>query len=264
MARATAPQQRGEEAKRLPRKRASPPHISIAMQDATTSVKSHGQARARLDSKSDFAAYLAASELVGNPAVQAAEREMSMSVAIVPTARPGKTGKIVAAGEAARLIRTGDTVAIRCVHSPSDLQRTRDEGLLLAPRSDPTCAANALGLLPRVLRRERFSHARRPPHSHRSDRRGISAQCPNRGRSPWVRPFPPRLPPRPVVFPVNASRRPSRDAAHHSGSGWLARPSPWGTFTSYSSPAFLAHSEMGCKSRLLQGDGTIPLYRRPR
>src|SRR5262249_43191545 len=41
----------------------------------------------------------------------------------------------------------------------------------------------------------------------------------------------------PVVAPVNASRRPSRDAAHHSGSGWLARPSPWGTCTSYSLPA---------------------------
>jgi hypothetical protein len=42
---------------------------------------------------------------------------------------------------------------------------------------------------------------------------------------------------RPVATPVNASRRPSRDAAHHSGSGWLARPSPWGTCTSYSLPA---------------------------
>src|ERR1700691_630030 len=41
----------------------------------------------------------------------------------------------------------------------------------------------------------------------------------------------------PVVSPVNASRRPSRDPAHHSGSGRLARPSPWGTFTSYSLPA---------------------------
>jgi hypothetical protein len=41
----------------------------------------------------------------------------------------------------------------------------------------------------------------------------------------------------PVVAPVNASRRPSRDATHHSGSGWLARPSPWGTCTSYSLPA---------------------------
>jgi len=29
---------------------------------------------------------------------------------------------------------------------------------------------------------ERFSHARRPTRSHHSDRRGISAQCPNRGR----------------------------------------------------------------------------------
>ncbi|WP_347337383.1 CoA-transferase [Bradyrhizobium tropiciagri] len=35
-----------------------------------------------------------------------------MTVAIVPTARSDKTGKIVGAREAARLIRTGDTVAI--------------------------------------------------------------------------------------------------------------------------------------------------------
>ena len=32
--------------------------------------------------------------------------------------------------------------------------------------------------------------------------------------------------PGPVVAPVNASRRPSRDAAHHSGTGRLARPYP--------------------------------------
>jgi hypothetical protein len=49
----------------------------------------------------------------------------------------------------------------------------------------------------------------------------------------------------PVVSPVNASRRPSRDAAHHSGLGWLARPFPWGTLTSYSLPAFLAHTGGG-------------------
>ncbi len=30
----------------------------------------------------------------------------------------------------------------------------------------------------------------------------------------------------PVVSPVNASRRPSRDAAHHSGSGRMASPYP--------------------------------------
>src|SRR5215468_11109707 len=49
----------------------------------------------------------------------------------------------------------------------------------------------------------------------------------------------------PVVSPVNASRRPSRDAAHHSGLGRLARPFPRGTFTSYSLPASLAHSALG-------------------
>src|SRR6516165_7776025 len=34
----------------------------------------------------------------------------------------------------------------------------------------------------------------------------------------------------PVVSPVNASRRPSRDAAHHSGLGRLASPYPMGDF----------------------------------
>src|SRR4029077_19891902 len=35
---------------------------------------------------------------------------------------------------------------------------------------------------------------------------------------------------RPVVSPVNASRRPSRDAMHHLGSGRLAIPYPMGDF----------------------------------
>jgi hypothetical protein len=34
----------------------------------------------------------------------------------------------------------------------------------------------------------------------------------------------------PVVSPVNASRHPSRDTAHHSGSGRLAIPYPVGDF----------------------------------
>ena len=34
----------------------------------------------------------------------------------------------------------------------------------------------------------------------------------------------------PVVSPVNASRRPSRDAMHHSGSGRMASPYPMGDF----------------------------------
>jgi hypothetical protein len=34
----------------------------------------------------------------------------------------------------------------------------------------------------------------------------------------------------PMVSPVNASRRPSRDAVHHSGSGRMASPFPVGDF----------------------------------
>jgi hypothetical protein len=45
-----------------------------------------------------------------------------------------------------------------------------------------------------------------------------------------------------IQLPRNCS---GRRRLHHSGSGWLARPSPWGTCTSYSLPAFLAYSELG-------------------
>ena len=59
-----------------------------------------------------------------------------MNVAIVPTAKSGKTGKIVAARDAARLIRTGDTVAIggffgiglalEVIHELAELYETTD------------------------------------------------------------------------------------------------------------------------------------------
>src|SRR3984893_10230005 len=49
----------------------------------------------------------------------------------------------------------------------------------------------------------------------------------------------------PVVSPVNASRRPSRDAAHHSGSGRMASPYPMGDFHLLFFASFLAHSELG-------------------
>ena len=51
----------------------------------------------------------------------------------------------------------------------------------------------------------------------------------------------------PVVSPVNASRRPSRDAAHHSGSGRMASPYPMGDFHLLFFASFLAHSEFGQK-----------------
>src|SRR5215468_6867122 len=78
-----------------------------------------------------------------------------------------------------------------------------------------------------------------------------------RDRHPGSRPVS-QLNPWPVVSPVNASRRPSRDAAHHSGSGWLARPSPWGTFTSYSLPAFPGALRSGSKREEL----AIGLFRK--
>src|ERR1700719_622247 len=53
----------------------------------------------------------------------------------------------------------------------------------------------------------------------------------------------------PVVSPVNASRRPSRDAAHHSGSGRMASPYPMGDFHLLFFASFLAHSEAGHSRR---------------
>src|SRR5205807_5409605 len=62
----------------------------------------------------------------------------------------------------------------------------------------------------------------------------------------------------PVVSPVNASRRPSRDAAHHSGSGRMAGPYPMGDFTSFSLPAFLAHSAAGPKAEVAPVAPDVP------
>jgi hypothetical protein len=41
-----------------------------------------------------------------------------------------------------------------------------------------------------------------------------------------------------------------QNLVHHSGSGWLARPSPWGTFTSYSLPGFPGALGFGSDSAL--------------
>ena len=57
---------------------------------------------------------------------------------------------------------------------------------------------------------------------HREDVAFSSAE---RDRHLGIRPVS-QLNSQPVVSPVNASRRPSRDAAHHSGPGRLAKPYP--------------------------------------
>ena len=49
---------------------------------------------------------------------------------------------------------------------------------------------------------------------------------------------------------MNASRRPSRDAAHHSGSGRMASPYPMGDFHLLFFASFLAHSVPGSSTDL--------------
>ena len=78
--------------------------------------------------------------------------------------------------------------------------------------------------------------ARGSPHPSQYAMGDVAFSFSERDRHLGIRPVS-QLNTWPVASPVNASRRPSRDVAHHSGSGWLARPSPWGTFTSYSLPA---------------------------
>src|SRR3984893_3041375 len=68
--------------------------------------------------------------------------------------------------------------------------------------------------------------------------------------SPADLPGAPQLNTWPVVSPVNASRRPSRDAAHHSGSGRMASPYPMGDFHLLFFASFLAHSELGSNSEV--------------
>jgi len=43
--------------------------------------------------------------------------------------------------------------------------------------------------------------------------------------------------------PTDASLTPSRVPTHGSGPMWIATPSPWGTFTSYSLPVLIGAPE---------------------
>jgi hypothetical protein len=115
---------------------------------------------------------------------------------------------------------------------PSTEGRGRDEDCSSPPAQIPACAANAPGS-------SRGSNVGGkwvepicgPAHSRQSDRREPFAmrRCclllSERDRHLGRRPIS-QLNTWPVVSPVNASRRPSRDGAHHSGSGRLAIPYP--------------------------------------
>ena len=63
----------------------------------------------------------------------------------------------------------------------------------------------------------------------------------------------------PVVSPVNASRRPSRDAAHHSGSGRMASTYPVGDFHLLFFASFPGALRVGSNSTKLKGSTTSPL-----
>ena len=124
----------------------------------------------------------------------------------------------------------------------SDFSSTYMLGVrLLAFPSRPGTRVRAWMRPPR-FRAKNFSTCTRSPtargssHASHSPWDDVAFSSTERDRHLGIRPVS-QLNTWPVVSPVNASRRPSRDAAHHSGSGWLARPSPWGTFTSYSLPA---------------------------
>src|SRR3979409_2615938 len=113
----------------------------------------------------------------------------------------------------------------------------------------PGLAVRTRMRLPR-FRAKNFSTCTRPPtgrassHARHSPWDDVASSSTEGDRHLGIRPVS-QLNTWPVVSPVNASRRPSRDAAHHSGSGRMAKPFPWGAFTSSSFTAFLPLSELG-------------------
>src|SRR5260370_15125808 len=63
----------------------------------------------------------------------------------------------------------------------------------------------------------------------------------------------------PVVSPMNASRRPSRDAAHHSGSGRMASPYPVGDFHLLFFASFPGALRSGSECEILYASRCFPL-----
>jgi hypothetical protein len=101
-----------------------------------------------------------------------------------------------------RRASSGDSTGVLPRHF---LLGTVRRGLLLAPAPLPAFAANVPGSSPSggTSARTRFEAVCNPAHSRQSDRRGISAQCPNHGPPvgcpPRVSPFLSR-PPTEVAF----------------------------------------------------------------
>src|SRR5262250_3226818 len=105
---------------------------------------------------------------------------------------------------------------------------------MLGVRLLPSRAGPALvraRVRPPRFRAKNFSTCTRSPtargssHASHSPWDDVAFSSTERDRHLGIRPVS-QLNTWPVVSPVNASRRPSRDAAHHSGSGRLATPYP--------------------------------------
>src|SRR5271169_6853368 len=166
----------------------------------------------------------------------------------IPAQCPGR-GRLAAVplgrGPSLHGLRRGQALFVRPLLGYYDpvriLIRVHVHRSAVAFMNRPGLPARARMRLPR-FRAKNFSTctrsqtARGSSHASHSPWDDVAFSSSERDRHLGIRPVS-QLNTWPVVSPVNASRRPSRDAAHHSGSGWLARPSPWGTFTSYSLPA---------------------------
>jgi hypothetical protein len=143
----------------------------------------------------------------------------------------------------------------------SDFSSTYMLGVrLVAFPSRPGTRVRAWMRPPR-FRAKNFSTCTRSPtargssHASHSPWDDVAFSSTERDRHLGIRPVS-QLNTWPVVSPVNASRRPSRDAAHHSGSGRMASPYPMGDFHLLFFASFPGALRIGSNSEV----AAIPSY----
>ncbi|MEH2520856.1 hypothetical protein V1279_006429 [Bradyrhizobium sp. AZCC 1610] len=160
---------------------------------------------------------------------------------VVPTQCPGR-GRLVAVplgrGPSLHGLRRGQALFVRPLLGYYDpvriLIRVHDHRSAVAFMNRPGLPVRTRMRLPR-FRAKNFSTCTRSPtargssHASHSPWDDVAFSSTEGDRHLGIRPVS-QLNTWPVVSPVNASRRPSRDAAHHSRSGRMASPYPMGDF----------------------------------
>src|SRR4030081_3756243 len=160
---------------------------------------------------------------------------------VVPAQCPGR-GRLVAVplgrGPSLHGLRRGQALFVRPLLGYYDpvriLIRVHVHCSAVAFMNRPGLPVRARMRLPR-FRAKNFSTCTRSPtargssHASHSPWDDVAFSSTEGDRHLGIRPVS-QLNTWPVVSPVNASRRPSRDAAHHSGSGRMASPYPMGDF----------------------------------